>query len=535
MYYLIGIFPITRYETDSMAIANACEEMIQSGHFQENVLGHSYHMQSGTYFLVITLAKILGISAFSSYSILTITFALMYWLFLGLILQKITSVKPALVIITLFLFQEIFALSYYANSAVIASAFWIFSFYLLWIGNNKYNLITAALFLSLAAWCRVDATFTYPSALLLLYMKDNNLKTAILKSFVLGVITVTLTLLLMHMMNANVAGFLGYTQYHGELFGTAHNIGFLDLFVVKAHAAYFSLFLIFLIIISIVTLLRAKKFVLILFLISGILFYYLLGINNAISPKHLSYYTFFWCIIILFGSKYYKDFKSVTRKLLISIGIFLFVIQYLMGIRIGINSIPYQFAECSTLNPYPTLLSTCKINLENQYFDDVEVVLGAGTKIPTPDELAASSGIIFAPLMWYNQKKILYDSFNKMSFLINNIAVDTVTVNVTDGSSQFAINNLLTNGFTWKEKSIDFTSDVQNLTYEKLGSPLIKVTRFSVNKNNFENYLKSFQNEKMKNCYFIFIWPWQNYLIEQLSLPYIETIGCQIHRLKSIK
>ena len=49
-----------------MAIANACEEMIQSGHFEENVLGHSYHMQSGTYFLIIAVAKTFGISAFTS-------------------------------------------------------------------------------------------------------------------------------------------------------------------------------------------------------------------------------------------------------------------------------------------------------------------------------------------------------------------------------------------------------------------------------------------------------------------------------------
>lgn len=533
IYHLAGIFPITRFETDSVAIANACEEMIQSGKFEENVLGHSYHMQSGTYFLIITLAKIFSISAFFSYSILTIIFAFIYWIFLFVLLRKITNTNSILIIIILFLFQEIFILSYYANSAVIASAFWIIAFYILWVNNNNFSLIISALLLTLAMWFRVDVAFAFPSVLILLYMKDKKIKTAILKSVILALIVIPVTLLLMHLMNANAAGFLGYTEYHGELFGTDHNIGLLDLHVIKAHAAYFSILVIFLIVFSTLMLLRKKNYLPILFLISGILFYYMLGINNAIAAKHLSYFTFFWVMIILTGLNFYRDFKPFARKIFVSIAILLFFIQYIIGIRVDINSIPYQFEQNSTLNPEPTILSFGSINLNKSTVQNIDFVIGAGTKISTADELSASSGLLFSPIMWYKQKAGLYNSFNKLSFILKYSKNDTLFLNVADGSSQFAINNLLTNGFVWKEKKIDFSSDVYQLTFEKHGSPLIMLTRHSVNKNNFEEFLKGFENEKSGNYYFIFIWDWQNYYTQEISLPFIENITYHIHKLKS--
>ena len=532
IYYLVGIFPMTRFETDSVAIANACEEMMQSGKFEENVLGHSYDMQSGTYFLTVYFAKIFGLSAFDSYSVLTIIFSFVYWIFLFLLLRKITNANPVVIIIILFLFQEIFILSYYANSAVMASAFWMIAFYVLWIRKDNISLIISALLLSLAMWFRVDVAFAFPSVLLFLYMKDKNIKSAILKSIILAVIVVPITLLLMYLMNANLAGIFQYTETHGELFSTEHNIGLLDLHVIKAHAAYFSALLLFLIFISIVFLLIKKNFTPILFLISGVIFYYLLGINNTIAPKHLSYFTFFWCVIILMGLNYYEILKPFTKKLLISIGILLFFIQYLIGVRVDIGSIPYQFDRNSTLNPEPTILSLGSIELKKSSVQNIEVVIGAGTKISTADELSASSGLIFSPIMWNMQKAGLYESFNKLSDIVHSSKEDTLFLIVADGSTQFVINNLLTNGYKWKEKQIDFSSEVHHFTFIKTGSPIIKVTRHTLNKANFNEFINSFDNKYPHNTYFVFIWDWQNYYTKRLSLPFIETVTYQIHRLK---
>lgn len=532
IYCLIGIFPITRFETDSVAIANACEEMIQSGKLEENVLGHSYHMQSGTYFLIVTLSKTFGLSAFSSYSLLTIFFAFIYWIFLFLLLKKITNVNPFLIIILLFLFQEIFILSYYANSTVISSAFWVFAFYLLWINNDNISLIISALLLSFAAWFRVDIAFVFPSVLLLLYMKNKNIKSAFLKSIVLAVIVILVTLLLMHLMNANVGGFLGYTEYHGELFSTGHNIGLLDLHVVKAHAAYFSLLLLFLIGVSILILLIKKQLIPVLFLISGILFYYLLGINNTVAPKHLSYFTLFWALIILFALNYYNDFRPFARKILVTAALLLFVSQYIIGFRVNINSIPYQFDENAVLKPEPTIISLGSFVLNKPSIERINFVIGAGTKISTADELSASSGLLFSPVMWYKQKEGLFDSFNKLTGIINYSVRDTLSILVTDGSTGFVINNLLTNGYKWKEKKIDFSSEVHQLTFQKPGSPIMIVTRYNLNKTNFEEFISGYQYVKITDCYFVFIWDWQNYYIQKLDLPFIENVTYQIHKLK---
>lgn len=530
LYYLIGIFPVTRFETDSMAIANACEEMIQSGKFEENVLGHSYHMQSGTYFLIVTLSKTFGTSAFISYSILTIFFAFIYWIFLFLVLRKITNENPILIIIILFLFQEIFILSYYANSAVIASAFWIMAFYIIWNKNDNLSFIISALLLALAMWFRIDVAFTYPSVFFILYLKEKNIKAAIIKSVVLAVIVVPVTLFLMYLMNANVGGFLGYTEYHGELFGTEHNLGLLDLHVIKAHAAYFSVLILFMISLACIILLRNKEFFPIFFLISGIIFYYLLGINNTIAPKHLSYFTFFWSLPILFSFKFYKKFKKSTRILVISTAIFIFIIQYVIGVRFEINSIPYQFEEYSTLNPEPTILTLGSISLNKSSIQKAEFVIGAGTKISTADELSASSGLIFTPVTWYKQKQGLYQSFRKLSEIIHSFAGDTLYFIVSDGSTQFVLNNLLTNGFSWLEKTIDFTSDEHHFTFLKSGLPTVIVKRYSLTKDNLIDFIHSIK-EKNNINYFIFIWDWQNYYMIDSDIIKTKMLSNHIHKL----
>jgi len=333
-------------------------------------------------------------------------------------------------------------------------------------------------------------------------------------------------------MSANVEGFLGYTEYHGELFGTEHNIGLFDLHVIKAHAAYFSVLLLFLIAISILILIIKKQFIPVFFLISGVVFYYMLGINNTVAPKHLSYFTLFWAVLILFGLNYYKDLKPFLRKILVLGAIFLFFIQYIIGIRVNISTIPYQFEKNSTLNPEPIILSLGSITLNKSSFQSVKFVIGAGTKISTSDELSASSGLIFSPIMWYNQKEGLYESFNKLSDMIHSSREDTLFLIVADGSTQFVINNLLTNGYEWKEKQINFSSEVHYFTFKKTGSPIIKVIRHTLNKDNFEEFLKGFENVKSSNQYFVFIWDWQNFYTEKLDLPYIENITYQIHKLK---
>jgi len=259
----------------------------------------------------------------------------------------------------------------------------------------------------------------------------------------------------------------------------------------------------------------------------------MLGINNTVAPKHLSYFTFFWVMIILTGLNFYKDFKPFARKIFVSIAILLFFIQYIIGIRADINSIPYQFEENATLNPEPTILSFGSINLNKSSIQEVKFVFGPGTKISTADELSASSGLLFTPIMWYKQKMGLYESFNKLSNIIHSSKEDTIFFNVADGSTQFVINNLLSNGFKWLEKKIDFNSDVHNFTFIKHGSSTIKLTRYKLNKDNFEEFIMGFENFSKNNFYFVFIWDWQNYYTEQMNLPFTSSITYQIHKFET--
>lgn len=532
LYYLYGIFPLTRFETDSMAIANACEEMIRNGNYEENVLGHSYHMQSGTYFLIINLSKLTGLSAFSSYSFLNILFAILYWLFLLLLLKKITNTKPAFIITILFLFQEIFILSYYANSAVIASAVWMIAFYILWTGDKNHLLIVSGILLAIAAWFRVDVAFTYPSVFILLYMKNRDIKNALTKSIVLGAMVITITLLLMNFMNANINGFIGYTNYEGDIIRTEHNLGLFDIYTIKAHAAYFSILTAFLVLTSIIILVSKKKYINILFLISGISIYYLIGINNAIAPKHLSYFTFYWVLIILTGFNEYKNIGKPKKYIIVITAILLFTIQYIIGVRAEINTLQYQEDLNSTLKPEPTIKTLGLIEFNKLAIKNISIVIGAGTKISTSDELSASSGLLYTPIMWNMQKEGLYKSFNELTGIIKANKTDTIWINTGDGSTQFVLNNLFSNDYNWKENTIDYKSNYHRFTFIKEKSPTVIVTRYTLNKNNFDEFITNIVNKQNKNLYLIFIWDWQNYKIKQFNIPMIENITYQIHKVE---
>ncbi len=519
IYFSIGFFPISRFETDSMAISNSCEHMINEGIVKENIIGHSFHMQSGTYFLIISISKFLHVNTFTCYSILTIIASLLAFYLLVLNLHFITNEDLWKIAIILLLFQEVTAIGYYPNSAVIATVFFLLAFYLiLKFPDRPKILIVSAPLLAISAWMRIDVTFAFPSLLFLLYFTNKNFWKATYQSTIIGICAVFLTLFLMWLMNARIGGFMNYTDGHLDFNKNVINMGLLDFQFIRAHISFFSILLAVLILIGIIYSVLYKEWKLFFLWFSGVFFYYLFGINYCSAPKHLSYFLIFWALMAILGIKHISKISINWKVPTYSLFIVLFIIQYIIGYKLDISSIPYANKQYSILNPTPIFLKIANIQPPSKKITSAQIVLGIGTKIPSVDEVSASSGIIFSPVMWHNQKAILKKAFDSLTVYINETSGDTLNFLVTDGSSQFLNNALLSNDFDWKPEK--YRSDNRSSYFEfvKANKTVLVHRYMGFRKSDTSSFSEIFKLMNSKEFVALFLWDWQVYMMEEYHL-----------------
>ena len=511
-FHLAGCFPFVSFETDSMAIASACQHIINTGAFEASVLGHSFDMQSGAYFLIVSSAKLLSITTLDAYFILSVCATIVYFTCIVLFVRRLTNFHFLPICIALFLFQEISTLAYYPNSTVLGAATWLSGVLIaLYRPKIKYVLFSGFI-LGIAGWIRIDILFVFPAVLPALFIVTKDLKKAIQFSFYLAIISIPTILALMHFSGAEVAGFLGYTDDHGTLFKMSNNIGLLDIHLIRAHLSSFSLLLITLITFGIIYLVKQKRWNFIALLLFGIVFYYLLGINNTVAPKHLASAIPFWLIIALFGWEFILSITKYHKLIIALILLPLFIFQYLIGFVFEIKSVPYANKEYAILHAAPELVKIAQINLNKKGIADLKVNLGAGTKIPSSDEILLSSGIAFNPFSWNimkNKKRATNEAI--IAYLNSLPSGKDQTIIVAGGSSQLLVNILMNQGYQWDNDSSNF----------------IKTLRFHSDKNqiilaiekDFKKYdPQSFQNIFTKyapNTPVVFLWDWHIYTMNE--------------------
>jgi len=530
IYLLIGAFPVARFETDSMAIANACEQIRHTGVFAENVMGHSYHMQSGTYFIIITVSKIFNLSAFVSYSIITVVFALIFFFAASYFVSKISGYSIITIAIVLTLFQEMAALAYYPNSAVIAAAFFMTAFSIVLSTKlNPWKLALSGILLGLGAWCRIDVMFAFPSLFFLLLMRNKKFWLSLGQSASIGILCILVLSILMFAMHANLAGILGYkSDFSLKLYAMKNNLGLADIQLIRAHLGVFPALILLLMILGIAYLVRKKSWYILSLWLSSLVFYYLLGINNMVAPKHLSYYIPFHMLLVMAGIDLFRKMKNPGKKIFTSVFVFLFVFQYVIGLRVSLAGFPYMERKYSTLCPEPTLLRLGTFKTGYSPAPSLSLVFGTGIKIATSDEFLASSGILYHPLMWHDQKKIFSESYRT---LVNSLVYsekDSIDILVTDGSTQFVVNTLLSNGFLLVSSDSLMLKDEYSINFKR-NNKSVTVTRkiFSKDIKQFEEQLKTMP---VHDYLAVFIWDWQKYYMHE-KLQGIEPLAACIFKV----
>jgi hypothetical protein len=510
-YFLTGCFPFVSFETDSMAIASACQHIINTGEFKAAVIGHSFDMQSGSYFLIVELAKLLHITTLNAYFILVFGASILYFTSIVLFVHRLTNFHFLPICILLFLFPEVSTLGYYPNSMVIAAATWLSGILIsLYYPTTPYVLLSG-LIMGIAGWLRIDILFVFPTVLPAFYIVTKEVKKSVLFSLYLAAISITVILSLMYFSGAEVAGFLGYTDDHGTLFKMSNNIGLLDVHLIRAHLSSFSLLLITLIAFGIIYLIKQRHWSFLVLLLLGTLFYYLMGINNTVAPKHLSSAIPFWLIIALFGWKFISN-HSYNKQLITFILLPLFVFQYLIGFVFEIDSVPYADKEYSILHPSSSLVKMAQVNLGQKGISKVNIGLGPGTKIPSSDEIMLSSGLIFNPLSWHIMKKKKRATDEAIIAYLDTLANDKEhTFIVAGGSSQQLVNLLMNQGFQWTQDTLNYSKMLRFRDGEKDITLAIEKDLKKFDPQSFHEAFKKYDT----NTPVVYLWDWQIYTMNE--------------------
>ncbi|MCF8296008.1 MAG: hypothetical protein K9J13_00565 [Saprospiraceae bacterium] len=522
LWFFSGVFPITRFESDSMGICNGCYEIINSGDWGANFFSYSYDMQAGTYWFIIIFMKLLALPASVVYSILSAIFGILCLILISNLISKILNKDFILILLVLFLFQEVYSISFYANSTVFAAFFWLLTFNIVYSGKGKWVYPIAVILLAVAFWCRVDVAFAMTGILPLLWLKID-LKRAIIISLIIGICTVCLGLLLMYLSNVNIQGFLQYSNLGGITYRSSSDIGFLNIISLKSHFAFFSALVILLVIIGLFILLREKQFKLVLLILIPTTIYYMFNLNFTWAAKHLYYYSIFWAIPVVYAVHY-----SLKNKIMRLIIVVVFVLQYLVGWQVNFKSLPWQFKDYAVLYPEPEYTKLVNFPISLSKISEINLVLGSGTKIPTADEMMMSSGLVFSPLMWKNLKTKYKNSFNYLEEQLD-MQLPVFYISTSQSSNQHILNVLLENGWSYlPDETAKYGFDKWHDFQKENRIAKVYISNFDRDTDNFmTNFAKLGQSE----FHHIAIWDWENYLLRENMAEIAEPVSDFVYEI----
>ncbi len=95
-------------------------------------------MQSGTYWLTVLFHNLTGADTFTVLSLLSALAAMLFILLSAALLSHITKIPLAICGLVLLLFQEAFTSGYYANSTILAAAFFVAALWVVTLGDKLY-------------------------------------------------------------------------------------------------------------------------------------------------------------------------------------------------------------------------------------------------------------------------------------------------------------------------------------------------------------------------------------------------------------
>lgn len=508
IYQSLAFFKIAPVESDGNGFANGSSIMLQSK-WGNNWAAYSFASQSGTYAVINLLSRATGLKPLASFSILSSICSVIFVVVSSLLISKVISMDFSICGLGLLLFQESITGGYYANSNVIASIFIITSLYLVSINGGKlYEMIIIGVLIGIGAWIRFDSIMIAPAIIFLLYLPlqfhFREIIKILLTIFIFAFIVILSALYgsgsSISLMLANAAGHFGSEPVGTQNLGIPM-IGGAD---IKSYLSYFSALLAFLILFGIIEIIKTKKWILLGFIVSGIVPFFLVYSGTITTPKYMYYLLPFWGLLAALGFSRVVLNRSKTlwgNTLLIVLA--LLSLQYIIGFRATFKSKPY------INDPNPTLIKIFSLPLTRGPISSFSIVVGPGSMINTADGDRLSSGFLFAPIVWINNKNDLEREISSLSSIIANSRENVINLWADDyGGRQLALNILLDNKFLCVP---DITGKMFAVC--KDNSQTIFLYYLDNQNRGLDQIMTEMKSVSLQNIIFITNLPWKQYLI----------------------
>ncbi len=503
IYYSLPIFTIAPIEGDGTGFANGATIMLQSK-WGNNWAAYSFTTQSGTYALITVISKITGLTPLLTFSILSSICSLLFIILSGALVSKITSINFPVCGIVILLFQEAMTGGYYANTNVIASVFVISSLYLSWSSRGKlYETIIIGLLMGLASWIRFDAIIVSPAIFFLLYR--SNWKESLKHLFIIYTVMILTSIIALYGSGSNFHSILGnaISVVGSQAIGTTDlGVPLIGGTVFKSLLAYFSALLIFLIILGIIMLIRTRKWVILGFVIFGIVPFYCIYSGAINTPKYMYYLIPFWGLLAIFGIIQVRRISEGRHKIFIFFVMSILSLQYLIGIQASFKSKPWFNG------PDPTILSVFKFSMSKGPISNVSIVIGPGSLITTGEGDRLSSGLLFAPLYWSKEKRDLNAEISIVMSYLSNQKQNPIKIIADDYSAtQLTTFLLLNNNYIC-------TPNTNNLILCRKNTQIVHFYNFLNESRNFNQIKSELELIPFQKCLFMTGRTWKQFLVQ---------------------
>lgn len=391
IWMCIGVFPLTCYESDGMHVIAGCNIMYNQGLTFPPVYSYLYEMQPLVTCTVVGFKYIIPfLTCEQIYCLLSAICGALFVVGSVNFVYRITSFRKELILFSLFLIPETFAISMYPNSAVFAAAFLIGALNKLL--DNKFCV--AAILMIIAPLYRVDVLIVYPVVFFIFLFQKKSLKESIAKSALLAALVLLFVSIGYWGLRANPLTAL--TGYNGmnETHSFASQVKF-------AVFTFYTVLNFVFIPIGLVVLFREKKFGIMGIALIPVLLIHFMFRYTGCAPKHYLYLIPF--VSLMSATAIRWIYRWVKGKPVLKYGIVSIVVLFLcLGVRIDFPDSPWRNEPGSDakLGPY---VQFCR---ENHTKYHVTIGVGAGQLIPTLDEYMLLSGNLFYPFYIHEYKEV---------------------------------------------------------------------------------------------------------------------------------
>ncbi|MGM9506796.1 hypothetical protein ACS5NO_03685 [Larkinella sp. GY13] len=516
IYFCIGIFPFTLYETDALDIISGCKWMIKEVKFEENYYTYNFQSQPGIFFWVIVTYKLLNINLIEAYCFVSALFGFLFLILSSYFVSQLLYFSFAYSLLSLLLFQEIFSACFYMNSATGAAFFMMAAFVLILNRNSFFRCILASILLALSAWTRFDVIVAFPVIFLLI--RANNFKERVILTLYIFIIFFLFVGLLFYTSNArNIledifhgAGSLSFMENQK----TAQS--FFSSQFARSIIGCFSILVLTLIVYGTYLIIRCKEWKLLGLYLLPILFFMLILGARVVAGKHILYYTPFLAFPVIYVFKHIiKTGYAYNKKLLFIISM-AFFFQYIIGFQFLFSSHPYSNDGYVSIKPYPIFSTLLSFRSNIKGLDSLKIVIGGGTKLSTSDEMLLSSGILFSPLMWHQLKRNSEADYKAIADYVTTFNDDTLHITTSQGGVYPVKNILYLSGYTiLNPESKLYIWGLDHQYVWKKNNKIVIVDQATYSKESYEQYISKLTSFRYKRYLHIAFWDWERWYLNR--------------------